>query len=234
MNLLTVVNQYSGTDEEILEQVRNHPVVTGKLLSAEVVTMYLVVHDLYTTFVQSDNPLCIAAIRTIDNLGEFNFIEATEKGQMNIRSLDLLISQGLATEELKQGLVSEANQVEYPFSNVILEDIKEVKYPDTWKVVSDSIINYKRFDTVVRIKIKAAETTNKLSMFRVSGRLPNSSSFIAMPQLTTTFNAPLTENEEILYDITIPFDRLIKDFKLEIKGPWAGSIISVDYIGIAK
>ena len=48
MNLLTVVNQYSGTDEEILEQVRNHPVVEGKLLSSEVVTMYLVMHDLYS------------------------------------------------------------------------------------------------------------------------------------------------------------------------------------------
>ena len=46
MNLLTVVNQYSGTDEEILEQVRNHEEVQGKLLSSEVITMYLVKHNL--------------------------------------------------------------------------------------------------------------------------------------------------------------------------------------------
>ena len=88
MNLLTVVNQYSGTDEEILEQVKNHEEVQGKLLSSEVITMYLVKHNLYSIFLNSDNPLCIATMRTIFSLGEFNFILSQSKGLMNIFYLD--------------------------------------------------------------------------------------------------------------------------------------------------
>lgn len=232
MNLLTVVNQYSGTVEEILEQVRNHPVVEGKLLSSEVVTMYLVMHDLYSSFINSSHPLCLAAIRTMDSLGEFNFIEATEKGQINIRSLDLLISQGLASEELKQGLLAEANPITFPFSNTTLQDIMGILYPDTWKLVSDSIINNRREATTIRIKIKSATTTDHSCMYKVAGRLGNSDEFLPIPQNTKIINIPLEKDEAIFFDITVPFDRLVQQFKVEIKGPWAGSLTSVEYVGV--
>ena len=234
MNLLTVVNQYSGTDEEILEQVRNHPVVEGKLLSSEVVTMYLVMHDLYSSFINSSNPLCLAATRTMDSLGEFNFIQATEKGQINIRSLDLLISQGLASEEFKQGLIAEANPVSLPFSNITLQDIMGILHPDTWKLVSDSIINNRRETTTIRIKVSPAVTTEYDCTYKVSGRLGNSEEFLPIPQNTRMINIPLVKYEDIFFDITLPFDRLVQQFKVEIKGPWAGSLTSVEYIGIVK
>jgi len=234
MNLLTVVNQYSGTDEEILEQVRNHEEVQGKLLSSEVITMYLVKHNLYSIFLNSDNPLCIATMRTIFSLGEFNFILSQSKGLMNIFSLDLLIEAGIATSALKEDLISEANPTSTPYYNVKLEDIMGILHPDTWKLVSDSIINNRREATTIRIKVSPAVTTEYDCTYKVSGRLGNSDEFLPIPQNTKIINIPLVKDEDIFFDITLPFDRLVQQFKVEIKGPWAGSLTSVEYIGIVR
>lgn len=231
MNLLSVVNQYTGSDEEILEQVKQHSVNKGKLISSEVVTMYLVKHSLYTTFISSDNPLCIATMATISNLGEFNFILDSAKGMLNIRSLDLLISLDLATEEFKTDLLAEANSISYPFENTTLEEIKAVTKPDSWKLVSSNIYNNKRTPTVIRVKILPNATTKLPCMYKTYGRLPNTENFVPLPQSLTEVTIPLEEGTETFYDITLPFDRLVHQYKLELKGPWDGSITEVEYIG---
>jgi hypothetical protein len=235
MSLNNIVNQYAGSDNEILESVRQHTETSGKLLSSEVVIMYLVKHNLYTTFLESENPLCAATRFTLASLGEFNFIKSHSKGLMNIQSLEILIDQGIATEGFKMDLINEANTAVTPYINTTIQDIWAVTKPANWVFVTDNVINNKRTDITARLKLVFSEEVSGTNIikYKVSGRMSHEVEYIPIPITNNTLELDVTQNTSFL-DIKLPFDRLTQQYKLELKGPWEGSIVSAEYTGLVS
>lgn len=234
MNLTQAIEQYSGTDQEVLSAVRLHPVIKGELVSSEVLTMYLVSHGLYTVFLNSDHPICIATMNSIASLGEFNFMLGTVKGEMNLMSLDILIRDGLATEALKSDLVSLANPETYPFLDLTEHDFKKAKYPGTWGIVADNIPNEVNKHLTARFAITSSIYFNDVVYFRIYIKLRNNNvgTYMLMPQSLVTESLEIQENETQILDVPLPQDKLISNYQIQFKEPWQGITQSVEFIGI--
>jgi len=235
MNLRDVISLYNGTEDEILEQVQNYKEIQGKLVSSEVVTMYLIKHDLYSSFMNSDNPLCLATMNTIYSLGEFNFIMGTVKGEMNLQMLDLLISQGLASEELKTDLISEANSEAIPWENETIYDIWQVTRTPSW-ILLGTITNNRRSDIKIRAQLTYSEDALTRGVgsldIKMLGRLPSGSRYTLIPDMSTIKTLDVSE-PTVFVDITLPFDRLIQEYEVQIRPDWEGFLQEVQYLGIA-
>jgi len=174
-------------------------------------------------------------MNTIYSLGEFNFIMGTVKGEMNLQMLDLLISQGLASEELKTDLISEANSEAIPWENETIYDIWQVTRTPSW-ILLGTITNNRRSDIKIRAQLTYSEDALTRGVgsldIKMLGRLPSGSRYTLIPDMSTIKTLDVSE-PTVFVDITLPFDRLIQEYEVQIRPDWEGFLQEVQYLGIA-
>lgn len=223
MSLRDTVLDYKHS-ATVLEDVQNHVVISERMMSSDVMLMFLIEYGVYDTFLESENPLCTATMMNIHNGGEFNFMQSHPLGYKNIYSLGLLEAAGIIPTEMKESLVEYCNIPTLPYENVTQEDINPFLLPPTWKKVGKTwnvgkecyveIVPNGEIQGTVRFRLSASSGNDRYSM------APQS-----MIEFTHEFTSPTIYRIPFL---SIPMK--YRSIELEYLEPWDGSILEVKLI----
>lgn len=118
-------------DFETLEDAQNYTEVNGRVITSDIMTLFLVQNGLYSYAKNSNEEILIAVVDRLLANGDFNFIEGTTSGEANKLSFDYLIAVDQEKSEqllaLKDTCIAYCNPISQPFLESTEIDFNEAK-----------------------------------------------------------------------------------------------------------
>jgi hypothetical protein len=126
------------TDEELLTKLSTEFTTTNeRMISQDMVTTFLIQNTSLKTLHSATSELAFGFWTAITSgVKEFNLMNSHPVGQAQQAMLGALVSEGAVTQGFMDQCISYCNAQVPKYSGITLQQVKEARYPTTWKPVT--------------------------------------------------------------------------------------------------